>query len=252
MHKLFGRAGRRLAFVAILALAGAGIAFATIPDSAGVVHGCYSAKNGALRVIDSTAKCASGELPLNWNQQGPKGDAGPIGPQGAVGPKGDTGATGPQGQSGVVAADGSYGTVPATLDATQWADFRYVVTPVHFNLHPGDRVSATASAVFGTSNVNGAVGLKLGICYRNPSSTGYLRLGAQQDFEAPGPPTTLSTRASYWGFVADQYKPLPITISMTFEAGTGPTDMGLCYQTTDSHWDFNGSAWVSALVVHTS
>ena len=41
---------------AVLALAVAGIAYAAIPDSSGVIHGCYS-KTGALRVIDSSAKC---------------------------------------------------------------------------------------------------------------------------------------------------------------------------------------------------
>src|SRR5438067_256507 len=69
---LFRATRRRLALVAVLALVGAGIAYAAIPDSSGVIHGCYSTKNGALRVIDSSAKCANGEVALNWNQQGPK------------------------------------------------------------------------------------------------------------------------------------------------------------------------------------
>jgi hypothetical protein len=115
-------------------------------------------------------------------------------------------------------------------------------------LSAGDKVSVTASAVFGTSKLLGATGLKVGACYRNPASTGYLRLGQQQDFEAPGPPGK-----AYWGFVADQYKPLPITISMIFPAGTGDTEVGLCYQTTDgASWDFNGSAWVSVQVLRSS
>jgi Collagen triple helix repeat (20 copies) len=260
VRTLFRGARRRIAIVAALALVGAGIAYAAIPDSSGVIHGCYSTKNGALRVIDSAAKCGNGEVALNWNQQGRKGATGATGPQGPAGPKGDpgpagtpgptgdTGATGPQGPSGVVGSATQYGSVPA-LTATQWANFQYLVTPLTFNLKEGDKLSVTASAVFGTSYALGANGLKVGICYRNPATTGYLRLGGDArggyDFEAPGPPS-----ANYWGFVAEQNKPLPITISQTFYAGTGDTEVSMCYQTTDSHWDFNGSVWVNALVLH--
>jgi hypothetical protein len=80
-----------VAAVAVAAAVGTGIALASIPDSNGVIHGCYntgSNPSGALRVID-TAKgttCAKNEKPLNWNQTGPKGDTGdrgPIGPSDA-------------------------------------------------------------------------------------------------------------------------------------------------------------------------
>jgi hypothetical protein len=65
-----------------------GIAWAAIPDSAGVIHGCYANKGGALRVIDTatTTSCKSTEQSLTWNQQGIQGPAGQQGPQG---PKGD-------------------------------------------------------------------------------------------------------------------------------------------------------------------
>jgi hypothetical protein len=68
--------------VAALAVSG-GIAYATIPGSGGVVSACYS-KAGDLRVIDAEggAPCKSGETPLSWNQQGPKGDPGPQGEPG--------------------------------------------------------------------------------------------------------------------------------------------------------------------------
>jgi hypothetical protein len=46
-----------------------------------------------------------------------------------------------------------YGTVPSPLDTTQWADFRFLITPVHVTLNAGDKVSVTASAVFGTSKL---------------------------------------------------------------------------------------------------
>lgn len=82
---------------AALALAG-GIAYAAIPDSGGVIHGCYRTDNddqkGQLRVVDDPASCKTNETQLAWNQQGPAGTPGPKGD------KGDTGETGPQGPPG--------------------------------------------------------------------------------------------------------------------------------------------------------
>jgi hypothetical protein len=65
--------------LAALVLAAGGVAFATIPDSGGTIHGCYSKINGVLRVVDSASDCRTGETPIGWNQQGPKGDPGPPG-----------------------------------------------------------------------------------------------------------------------------------------------------------------------------
>jgi hypothetical protein len=65
----------------VMAVIGAGVAYAAIPDSSGVIHGCYS-KTGALSVIDSSQTCGKGTTTLDWNQsgqQGPKGDTGPAG-----------------------------------------------------------------------------------------------------------------------------------------------------------------------------
>jgi hypothetical protein len=82
---------RRLIITAAIAVAvaisGGAIAYASIPDSSGVIHGCYTVSGGALRVID-TAKgqtCATGQHSLNWNQKGPRGPAGPPGPAGVSG-----------------------------------------------------------------------------------------------------------------------------------------------------------------------
>lgn len=89
---------------AAVLMAGAGAALATIPDSGGVIHGCFGRSGGALRVIDdSQTTCSAGESSLNWSQtgpQGPPGAQGPPGPQGPQGPKGDTGDQGPQGDPG--------------------------------------------------------------------------------------------------------------------------------------------------------
>jgi hypothetical protein len=78
-----------IAATAAVAAAAAGVGYAAIPSSNGVVSACY-AKAGDLRVIDAEAgaQCKSGETALSWNQQGPKGDPGPQGP---TGPKGDRG-----------------------------------------------------------------------------------------------------------------------------------------------------------------
>jgi hypothetical protein len=69
-----------IALMMVLAVGAAGgIAYAAIPDSAGVIHGCYQKANGSLRVIDTQAggKCSSVENPLDWNQTGPAGPRGP-------------------------------------------------------------------------------------------------------------------------------------------------------------------------------
>ena len=90
--------------VVALAIAGAllvagGIAYATIPDSSGVIHACYKVDpkgnldgNATLRVIDpsatkpDTAACKNNEQALDWNQTGPQGPQGLQGPQGPTGP----------------------------------------------------------------------------------------------------------------------------------------------------------------------
>jgi hypothetical protein len=88
---------RRVIVVAVVAaLLAAGGAYATIPDSNGVIHGCSANKDGSLRVIDPGAgqSCATKESPLDWDAKGP------AGPQGPAGPTGPTGPTGPQGPAG--------------------------------------------------------------------------------------------------------------------------------------------------------
>ena len=98
-----------IGLVAVLAaLAAGGIASATIPDSGGVIHGCYSKASstspppGSLRVIDTGLgqSCALNEVSLTWNQQGVKGATGPQGPQGPTGAQGPPGAQGQKGATG--------------------------------------------------------------------------------------------------------------------------------------------------------
>ena len=99
----------------------AAIASAIIPDTAGVIHGCYTKSTGTIRVIDdAVTKCKQGETALNWNVQGPigpkgdkgdKGDQGIAGPAGPAGPEGPTGPEGAQGPGGVT--DAYIGGTPA-------------------------------------------------------------------------------------------------------------------------------------------
>jgi hypothetical protein len=60
---------KAIAVAAIGGLAlGSGLAWATIPDSNGVVHGCYKNVGGALRVIDpgGGGSCHAGETAFDW------------------------------------------------------------------------------------------------------------------------------------------------------------------------------------------
>ena len=78
-----------------------GVAWATIPDSGGVIHTCYSQSTGTWRPIDyPTARCKSGETQLDFNQRGVQGNPGPQGPPGPKGDKGDQGDQGLQGLQG--------------------------------------------------------------------------------------------------------------------------------------------------------
>jgi hypothetical protein len=66
--------GRRRVAILVVVVAGlvaAGIAYASIPDSNGVLHGCY-AKSGNLRVIDTDlgAVCKKKETAVSWNTLG--------------------------------------------------------------------------------------------------------------------------------------------------------------------------------------
>ena len=75
-------AGFVLGVVVVGGLGAAGAAVSSIPDSHGVIHGCYTTKGTtkALSVINSTSSCPTGDTSLNWNQTGPKGPMGPAGP----------------------------------------------------------------------------------------------------------------------------------------------------------------------------
>ena len=82
-------AGRRLGLIGLVVGVGvavAGIAYASIPDSSGLIHGCFQKNNGNLRVVDSSGKgCGTSEKSLNWSQTGPSGTNGTNGTNGVSG-----------------------------------------------------------------------------------------------------------------------------------------------------------------------
>ncbi len=114
------RAPLRVVVPSVVALAaGTAVAVGDIPDSNGVIHGCYgnvaesqsesSTPYGVLRVIDPSLQgtevsadayqCLAGETPISWNQQGPPGAPGANGAQGIQGPPGEQGPRGPSAPS---------------------------------------------------------------------------------------------------------------------------------------------------------
>ena len=102
----YGSPSRVVAVVAAALLVVAGVAYATIPDSGGVIHGCYSKSGGSLRVIDaSVTNCSKSETALDGTFRasrvrrahrdrrpaGPAGTARSCRPQGPAGPPGPSG-----------------------------------------------------------------------------------------------------------------------------------------------------------------
>jgi hypothetical protein len=67
-----------IALIALVVAIG-GVAVAAIPDSNGVIRGCYNNTNGNLRAVGASSECRNNETPIAWDQQGPKGDPGSSG-----------------------------------------------------------------------------------------------------------------------------------------------------------------------------
>lgn len=109
MIEKLGKHGLRMFLgAAAIFVVGAGVAWAAIPGSNGVINGCYEKRTGILRVVDAETgkKCLSFETPISWNQAGLQG---PTGEKGPTGDKGLTGDKGPQGDPGVAGDKGPMG-----------------------------------------------------------------------------------------------------------------------------------------------
>lgn len=100
-----------MATLSAAVIATSGVAWATIPDAGGVVHGCYQKNNGQLRLVDTLEgqACNPSEIAIQWNQTGPQGPQGIPGPQGVPGPAGPTGPAGPGGAQGPAGDPGPQG-----------------------------------------------------------------------------------------------------------------------------------------------
>jgi hypothetical protein len=127
MHNRLTRRGSVSAGALLAVLVVAGVAYAAIPGSDGIIHSCYNAgtsPSGQLRVIDPSTggKCAKNEKALDFSQQGPKGDKGDACLSTDPACRGDQGPTGPTGPTGPDGADGADGASP------MWA------------VHDGDRM----------------------------------------------------------------------------------------------------------------
>ena len=132
---------------ALVALAAATVASATIPDSSGVIHGCYARSGGALRVIDnSVVNCKSTETSLNWNQTGPKGATGPRGLTGPAGPAGTAVAYGYVDHTGLTVSDAfdlsASNLTPAGASSYCFHDLPFTPHNVQVTLSPIDRDSS--------------------------------------------------------------------------------------------------------------
>ncbi|HEY3606449.1 MAG TPA: collagen-like protein [Pseudonocardiaceae bacterium] len=112
-----------LAAVGVSAIVGVSPASASIPDPAGVIHGCRNNAFGLIRIIDTALgqQCLATETALDWNKTGPvgvpgaKGVTGDTGPAGAKGLTGDPGPVGPKGPTGDIGPASS----PALADTTE-------------------------------------------------------------------------------------------------------------------------------------
>jgi hypothetical protein len=126
---------------------GTAIVSAAIPDASGVIHACYRANTGAIKIIDTaTQTCAANETALSWNQAGPQG---PIGATGQTGPQGPAGPLGPQGPAGT---SGPGAFVSNLTEATmQDVDLRYR-NFIGIDFHGSDFNSATLTG----SDISGA------------------------------------------------------------------------------------------------
>src|SRR3954453_16075907 len=139
MRRKWQRPSRRvLGASAVLFIVLGGIAYATIPSSAGVYTACRLKEVGTIRLIDPTlpasnlqSHCTNLEVQFAFNTQGqqgvpglkgdkgdrgaagPKGDKGDPGPPSAAGAKGEKGDPGPAGADGAPGAKGDKGDAGA-------------------------------------------------------------------------------------------------------------------------------------------
>jgi len=132
-----------VAGVGTLALVGA-VAYASVPDSGGTIHGCYNKVLGTLRVADASSsnpllrKCNGVETAIAWSQTGPQG------------PTGATGATGAQGPAGVAGREVVSRRFDVPTDTRQLVDVPCPtgMTPIGGGAHVGNTFPGAGDARF--------------------------------------------------------------------------------------------------------
>jgi hypothetical protein len=143
--------GRQLAVAAAAAavvVAAGGVAYATIPSSAGVFTACVN-HAGKMRLIDPSlrARCSRREQQVTWNRTGPRGLAGTPGTTGKNGSTGATGATGNNGASGATGATGATGPSGVAFTTSFVATKETINSTTPADLpSPGPSVTVTAPA----------------------------------------------------------------------------------------------------------
>jgi Collagen triple helix repeat (20 copies) len=98
--------------IVLLLLGGGVAAVASVPDSAGLIHGCYATGKGGgeLRITDTASEvCRRHETAISWTKNGPLGPVGARGPQGSQGVRGIAGIAGPAGLPGSGGSAGARG-----------------------------------------------------------------------------------------------------------------------------------------------
>ncbi len=96
-------------------------------------YACVTSKTGSIKVVSNTAKCATGEHKISWNNVGP---AGPKGPRGAQGP------------AGVVAGYQSSVDNDTTLSSTEFTAISSLTLPAgHFLVNASISISPDAPDV---------------------------------------------------------------------------------------------------------
>jgi hypothetical protein len=121
---------------------GAYAAVSSIPGPDGVIHGCYSKKNGVLRLVAAGRRCSRRELAIAFNQTGSAGLRGSRGSTGARGASGATGATGATGGKGEQGTQGPAG--PGATSVSRKIESAHATTLT--TLGNGLTVTATCTA----------------------------------------------------------------------------------------------------------
>jgi hypothetical protein len=184
MHKRVGL----LAAALLLLLAGS-VAYASIPDSQGVIHACRKNNGGALRVIDTDARqtCTSNETALDWSQTGPQGPAGSAGPAGPAGPQGPEGPPGPAG-TGATGYEIIGSTLTVQVDAGQTNHGDFIDTCASRNKRPVGGGGFFALLGDPSETPNPAPGWSVGASYPFRNAEGSTEAWAINLVRAPGGP----------------------------------------------------------------